>query len=70
MDCAILQVVMPRPRKLNYEYPEKTLGSAMARRIRTDTNKLTPSERAEIHRRAMRVIYAGTANKETVRSGQ
>ncbi len=56
--------------KLNFEYPDKTRGSEMARRIRTTANKLTASERAELHRRAMQMIYAGSGNKETVRSGQ
>jgi hypothetical protein len=70
MDHAILLIVMPTPRKHNYAYPNKTRGSEMARRIRADANMLTTSERAEIHRRAMQVIYTRTTNKETVRSGQ
>jgi hypothetical protein len=61
---------MPTPHKRSYDYPDKTRGSEMARRIRTDANKLTALERDEIHRRAMRLIYTGTANQETVRSGQ
>ena len=63
-------MVMPTPPKRNYDYPDKTRGSVMARRIRTDANKLTASERTEIHRHAMQLIYAGTGNKETVRSGE
>jgi len=70
MDCASLVLIMSTPPKRNYDYPDKTRGSEMARRIRTDANKLTASERTEIHRRAMQLIYAGTGNKETVRSGQ
>jgi hypothetical protein len=61
---------MLTPRKRNYDYPDKTRGSEMSRRIRIDANKLTASERTEIHRRAMQLIYDGTGNKETVRSGQ
>ena len=62
----------PHHRNRNYDYPDKTRGSEVARRIRRDASKLTASERTEIHRRAMRLIYAGTGNqdKETVRSGQ
>jgi hypothetical protein len=61
---------MRAPRQRNYDYPGKTRGSEIARRIRADANKLTASERTELHRRAMQLIYAGTGNKETVRSGQ
>jgi len=61
---------MRTPRQRNYDYPDKTRGGEIARRIRADANKLTASERAGLHRRAMQLIYAGTGNKETVRSGQ
>ena len=61
---------MRTPRQRNYEYPDQTRGSTVARRIRADANKLTAAERADLHRRAMQLIYAGTGNKQTVRSGQ
>jgi hypothetical protein len=61
---------MRTPRQRNHDYPDKTRGSEIARRIRVEANKLTATERAELHRRAMQLIYAGTRSKETVRSGQ
>jgi hypothetical protein len=61
---------MGKPLTRNYDYPEKTRGSEAARRIRAKANKLTSAERAELHRRAMQLIYAGTRTKEAVRSGQ
>ena len=61
---------MSAPRPRNYDYPQKTKGNEAARRIRAKANKLTSAERAELHRRAMQLIYAGTGNKEAVRSGQ
>ena len=60
---------MKPPRRGNYEYPEKTRGSEVARRIRAKANKLTSAERAELHRRAMQLIYGGTGSKEAVRPG-
>jgi hypothetical protein len=67
---AKLVLVMSAPHRRNYEYPEKTRGSEAARRIRAKANKLTAAERAELHRRAMQLIYGGTGDKEAVRSGQ
>jgi hypothetical protein len=61
---------MSAPHRRNYDYPGQTRGSEAARRFRAKANKLTPSERAELHRRAMQLIYAGTGDKEAVRSGQ
>ena len=65
----MLLLVMRAPHRRNYDYPEKTRGSEIARRIRTSANKLTSAERAELQRRAMQLIYAGAGNKETTRSG-
>ena len=60
---------MTAPQRRNYEYPEKTRGSEAARRIRARANRLTTAERAELHRRAMQLIYADAGNKETARAG-
>jgi hypothetical protein len=67
--CATLSSDMKPPRRRNYEYPEKTRGSEAARRLRTKANKLTSAQRAELHRRAMQLIYGGAGNKEALRSG-
>jgi hypothetical protein len=66
---ATLSSDMKPPRRRNYEYPEKTRGSEAARRLRTKANKLTSAQRAELHRRAMQLIYGGAGNKEALRSG-
>jgi len=68
--CATLVSAMTVPHRRNYEYPEKTRGSEAARRIRARANRLTPAERAELHRRAMQLIHGGTGSKEAARAGQ
>ena len=65
----MLNSCMKPPRQRNYEYPDKTPGSEAARRIRAKANKLTSAERADLHRRAMQLIYGGTGNKEAFRAG-
>jgi hypothetical protein len=63
-------IVMSASRRRNYAYPDKTRGSVAARQIRAKANRLTTAERAELQRRAMRLIYGGTGKKQAVRSGQ
>ena len=63
-------LVMSALHRRDYDYPEQTRGSEAARRFRAKANKLTPSQRTELQRRAMQLIYAGTGDKEAVRSRQ
>ena len=50
----------------NHVYPENTSGSKTAKRVRTQANKLTESERESLFKRGMQIIYGGTGSKETV----
>jgi hypothetical protein len=52
----------------NYDYPEKTRGSEGARPIGASANKLTPSERIQLRRRAMQLIYTGPGKQDMIRS--
>ena len=52
----------------NFNYPENTAGSKAAKKLRSETNKLSESERERLFRRGMQIIYGGKGARETVRS--
>lgn len=50
----------------NFDYPTETEGSRIARQLRSEANGLTESEREELFKQGMQVIYGGSGNKEKV----
>jgi len=49
----------------NFDYPEVTPGSIAAKELRTEASKLTGSERENLFKRGMQIIYSGTGAKKT-----
>lgn len=59
--------IMPAPiPKKNYNYPDTTSGSRLAKKVRAEANKLSDAQREALLRQGMQVIYGGTGNKEAV----
>ena len=54
----------------NYSYPETTSGVKVAKKLRSETNKLSEAKREALLQRGMQVIYGGTGTKETVGPGR
>ena len=54
--------------KKDVEYPDQTAGSKLAAEARTAANGLSESERDELLKRGMQVIYGGSGDKETARA--
>ncbi len=52
----------------NFDYPDVTAGSKAAQKLRSETNRLTDAERAELFAAGMQIIYGGDA-KKTVGTG-
>ena len=50
------------------DYPDQTAGSKLAAEARTAANGLSDSERDELFKRGMQVIYGGSGDKETARA--
>lgn len=50
----------------NFDYPTDSKGSQVAARVRADANNLTESQREELFKKGMQLIYGGTGAKETV----
>ena len=50
------------------DYQDKTAGGKLAAEARTAANGLSESERDELFKRGMRVIYGGSGDKETARA--
>lgn len=68
--CATLSALCGHRANATTITPARREAARSLRRIQAGANKLTASEWAELHRRAMQLIYAGTGSKEAVRSGQ
>jgi hypothetical protein len=56
--------------KKNFDYPEKTAGSKIARKLRSETNSLSESEREDLFKQGMQIIYGGPCKKQTTRTGR
>ena len=54
----------------NHTYPDATSGSKVAKKLRSETNKLTEAQRENLFQRGMQVIYGGTGTKQTAGSGR
>jgi hypothetical protein len=52
----------------NFHYPEKTSGSRVAKKLRSEANKLTESQRENLFKRGMQIIYGGTGTTEATRA--
>lgn len=50
----------------NFDYPAESKGSQVAARVRSDANNLTESQREELFKKGMQLIYGGNGAKETV----
>lgn len=53
----------------NFVYPVSTSGSKVAKRVRTQANKLTERQREDLFQRGMQIIYGGSGAKQTVGAG-
>ena len=58
----------PNLPKKSVEYPDQTSGSKLAAEARKLGNELTESQREELFKRGMQVIYGGSGDKETARA--
>lgn len=65
---AAMKKCEPRTKASNFAYPEQTNGSEIAARIRKEANTLTDTEREELFRQGMQIIYGGGGTKEAVRA--
>ena len=60
---------MSKRRKVkNFLYPERTSGSKVAKKLRSETNKLSESKRESLFKCGMQIIYGGTGAEERVRA--
>ena len=50
------------------DYPDQTAGSKLAAEARTAANGLSESERDELFKHGMQVIYGGSGDEETARA--
>ncbi len=50
----------------NFIYPATTTGSEAAKRLRTETNKLSEQQRDDLFKRGMQIIYGGTGTKKAL----
>ena len=50
------------------DYPARTAGSKLAAEARAAVNGLSESEREELFKRGMQVIYGGSGEKEATRT--
>ncbi len=55
--------------KKSEDYPEQTSGSKLAAEARKLGNDLSESQREELFKRGMQVIYGGSGDKKTARTG-
>lgn len=53
----------------NFDYPAESKGSQVAERVRADANSLSESQREELFKKGMQLIYGGKGAKETVGRG-
>ena len=58
----------PNLPKKSLKYPEQTSGGKFAAEARKLGNELTESQREELFKRGMQVIYGGSGDKETARA--
>ena len=49
-------------------YPDRTTGSEVAAKTRSEANKWSEEKRAALFDRGMQIIYGGTRTKEKVRA--
>jgi hypothetical protein len=47
-------------------YPDKTIGSEIASKVRKDANNWSEKKRAELFDKGMQIIYGGSGNKGKV----
>jgi hypothetical protein len=52
----------------NFVYPESTLGSKAAKKLRSEANNLSEAERERLFKVGMQIIYGGVGEEETVRA--
>ena len=52
----------------NFDYPADSKGSQVAARVRADANNLTESQREELFKKGMQMIYGGKGAKGTMRN--
>ena len=50
----------------NYVYPDSTAGTKLAKKLRSEANKLSDEQRSSLFRRGMQIIYGGSGAKEKV----
>jgi hypothetical protein len=55
-------------RAKNFLYPEKTSGSKVAKKLRSEANKLSESQRENLFKRGMQIIYGGAGTTEAARA--
>jgi hypothetical protein len=53
-------------RAKNFLYPDATSGLRAAKKLRSEANKLSESQRESLFKRGMQVIYGGTGATEAV----
>ena len=51
----------------NYEYPDDTKGTRIAKSIRKETSDFTDDKRSDLFKEGMRVIYGGADNEKVSR---
>ena len=50
----------------NYEYPDDTKGTRIAKSVRKETSDLADDKRNDLFKQGMRVIYGGADNSKKV----